>query len=64
MSVFHQLKNIFRNSHANDHHRSNKSNKYEAAATKMVQEETRAKSKLPEYQGLTEKFNLISKLGE
>lgn len=63
MSVFHQLKNIFRN-HADDNHRNNKSNKYEAAATKIVQEESIAKSKLPEYEGLAEKFNLTNKLGE
>lgn len=63
MSVFHQIKNIFRN-HGEDNTHCNKSNKYEATATKIVKEESIAKSKLPKYEGLAEKFNIISKLGE
>lgn len=63
MSVFHQIKNIFRH-HVEEPRINNKSDQYEAAATKIVQEESKAKSKLPEYEGLTEKFNLTNKLGE
>ncbi|KAG2233845.1 hypothetical protein BDF21DRAFT_340592 [Thamnidium elegans] len=59
MSVFHQLKNIFRNHVDNN----NKTNKYEAAVTKIVKEENLAKSKVPEYEGL-EGFTLLNKLGE
>ncbi|KAI9265756.1 hypothetical protein EDC94DRAFT_499966, partial [Helicostylum pulchrum] len=59
MSVFHQLKNIFRNHVDNN----NKANKYEAAVTKIVKEENLAKSKVPEYEGL-EGFTLLNKLGE
>lgn len=59
MSVFHQLKNIFR-SHVDN---NNKANKYEAAVTKIVKEENLAKSKVPEYEGL-ERFTLLNKLGE
>lgn len=70
MSVFHQLKNIFRSSndykgHQNHlQHGSNKAKKYEAAVTKIVQEESKAKSRLPEYEGLSEKYALLKKLGE
>jgi hypothetical protein len=68
MSVFHQLKNIFRSSdHHNNssHHGSNnKAKKYEAAVTKIVQEESIKKSRVPEYEGLAEKYALLNKLGE
>lgn len=68
MSVFHQLKNIFRSSNDykghHHHHGSNKAKKYEAAVTKIVQEESKAKSRLPEYEGLSQKYALLKKLGE
>lgn len=67
MSVFHQLKNIFRSSdHQHGHHdsNSNKAKKYEAAVAKIVQEESIKKSRVPEYEGLTEKYTLLNKLGE
>jgi hypothetical protein len=70
MSVFHQLKNIFSNSghtkHDDKHYRNhnNKANKYEAAVIKIVKQESIAKSKLPVYDGLEGKYNLLKKLGE
>lgn len=78
MSVFHQLKNIFSSSNHHTtyddkqqrHHsnnscsNSNKSKKYEAAVTKIVKEESIAKSKVPVYDGLDSRYNLTKKLGE
>ncbi|CEI94685.1 Putative CAMK/CAMK1/CAMK1-RCK protein kinase [Rhizopus microsporus] len=58
MSVFNQLKNIFRNNEKSEE----KVHKLETVS-RIVQEDTIAKSRLPEYEGL-EDYTLIKKLGE
>ncbi|KAI9278127.1 kinase-like domain-containing protein [Sporodiniella umbellata] len=65
MSVLSQLKNIFRSSHSERssiNSEEERANKYETVS-RIVKEDSIAKSKLPEYEGL-EDYRLIKKLGE
>ncbi|KAL9558725.1 hypothetical protein MBANPS3_000772 [Mucor bainieri] len=65
MSVFHQLKNIFRNSNSKFSPGSSEAKVHrKEAVERIVKEESLAKSKLPEYEGLQDQYDLIKKLGE
>ncbi|KAK4515458.1 uncharacterized protein ATC70_010404 [Mucor velutinosus] len=64
MSVFHQLKNIFRNSSKFSLGSSEAKVHRKEAVERIVKEESIAKSKLPEYEGLQGQYDLIKKLGE
>lgn len=62
MSVFNQLKSIFRNNNHDVSSEEEKANKHKAMS-RIVKEDTIAKSRLPKYEGL-EDYTLIKKLGE
>ncbi|KAL7332721.1 Protein kinase [Mucor circinelloides] len=65
MSVFHQLKNIFRNNSSKFSLGSSEAKVHrKEAVERIVKEESIAKSKLPEYEGLQDQYDLIKKLGE
>jgi hypothetical protein len=65
MSVFHQLKNLFRNN-STKFSLGNSENKVyrKEAVERIVKEESIAKSKLPQYEGLQDQYDLVKKLGE
>ncbi|KAF1798481.1 hypothetical protein FB192DRAFT_1263689, partial [Mucor lusitanicus] len=65
MSVFHQLKNIFRNNSSKFSLGSSEAKVHrKEAVERIVKEESIAKSRLPEYEGLQDQYELIKKLGE
>ncbi|KAI8334858.1 serine/threonine-protein kinase srk1 [Choanephora cucurbitarum] len=66
MSVFHQIKNLFRSSHnklATNGNSEQRKAHTKQAAERIVQEENIAKSRLPNYEGLSQ-YQLLKKLGE
>ena len=66
MSVFHQIKNLFRSSHnklATNGNSEQRKAHTKQAAERIVQEENIAKSRLPNYEGLSQ-YQLLEKLGE
>jgi sRNA-binding carbon storage regulator CsrA len=63
MSMFHQLKNIFRSSTKLSSNPEEHKVHRKEAVERIVKEESIAKSTLPIYQGL-EQYTLLKRLGE
>ncbi|KAI8637569.1 kinase-like domain-containing protein [Parasitella parasitica] len=65
MSVLHQLKNLFRNNSSRCSLNNSESKVHrKETVERIVEQESIAKSKQPQYEGLEDRYDLIKKLGE